>query len=254
MTFGAMYAELIDPLAEALNAGNEHNFLTAYDVAMSVSTEGQYDEDASHALRLIAEYHNFLASLHFSKDRAYQERIYFHCLELISQPAAGPLSHLAQRRLLLQHRILGDTQEILSLAEAAFHHLLDDLKPDERHTEQWMYIARYCYDRHLTDILRQAYEEYILCHSSWEREYVWRRLDLMLKIREERATADDVRLFLSQVFSSAAYHELKHSLWPELRKQGIITPELEFMLTTHGQDLLEREAEERAESQEATRQ
>jgi hypothetical protein len=250
MTFGALYAELIDPLAEALNASNERDFRTAYDVALDAATEGRYDEDASHALRLIAEYHNFLASLHFSEDRAYQERMYFHCLELIAQPAAGPLSHLAQRRLLLQHRILGDTQQILSLSEAAFHSLLDGLKPEERHTEQWMYIARYCYDRHLTGILRQAYEEYILSHSSWEREYVWRRLDLMLKIREERATADDVRLFLSQIFTSAAYHELKHSLWPELKEQGVITPELEFMLTTHGQDLLQREEQEMAQSRE----
>jgi len=224
-TIGELYERWIYPLVDASNARDNAAFERAREKLQQAQASGELDEDCVYALNFALAYYT-LAHWRVLGDREMQVVALEQARAELSKPSHGPISSLLRRRYLLQVRIIGCFMGVMPLAEDEFDEMLALLPPEDRHTEQWFLISNYCFQHRDRERIVQAYEQYLELSNNWERDYNWRRLDLMVKLLDGRASKIDVELFFKSIMLPGCIEEIRQDFWPLLEAQHLLDEEL----------------------------
>ena len=166
-----------------------------------------------------------------------QAAAYGKGLEILNGDPAGPVSSLFQRRLLLQYRIIADDMGTAPLGQADYLRLRRALRDDELGTEQWFYISKYTFKQRDLAQTARAYESFLDSGDNWARDYNWRRLEVMVKLLEGRATPLDLELLIKSMVVSGCVTEMRNVIWPVAREQGLVDDYLELLLSQRAREL-----------------
>jgi hypothetical protein len=224
-TISQLYEGWIYPLVDASNARDNAAFERAQERLRRAQADSDLDEDSRRALGYALAYYT-LAHWRVLGDREMQVVALEHARDDLARPSCGPISSLLRRRYLLQVRIIGCFMGVMPLPEDEFDEMLSLLPPEDRHTEQWYLISNYCFQHRDRDRIVQAYEQYLELSDNWERDYNWRRLDLMVKLLDGRASKIDVELFFKSIMLPGCIEEIRQDFWPLLEAQNLLDEEL----------------------------
>lgn len=220
-----LYERWIYPLVDASNARDNSAFERAREQLQLAQAGSELDEDCACALGFALAYYT-LAHWRVLGDQEMQVVSLEQAREALSKPSCGPISSLLRRRYLLQVRIVGCFMGVMPLPEEEFDEMLALLPPEDRHTEQWFLISNYCFQHRDRERIVQAYEQYLELSNNWERDYNWRRLDLMVKLLDGRASKIDVELFFKSLMLPGCIEEIRQDFWPLLQSQRLLDDDL----------------------------
>jgi hypothetical protein len=225
MTNRDWFVNWIDPISEAINCRDADLARQAVASARDAVASGDIDPDNSHAMELVINYMECQRCYVFESREAWI-RQFNAALQGFLRPTAGPVSDLINRRFHLQLRILGHNADLMQLTDEEFEGYLDRLPPEHRNTEQWYFITNYCFQHRKQKCIRRAYEEYLLVHSTWQEDYLWRRIETMHKAFTGRVVKLDVEQLLDKLELPGFVAEMRHVIWPVLEECGVVDEEL----------------------------
>lgn len=220
-----LFERWIYALIDASNVRDNVAFEAARDKLLKAQASGEVDEDGAAALGFALAYYT-LAHWRVLGDEEMQVVTLEQARDVLSRPSFGPISSLLRRRYLLQVRIIGCFMGVMPLPEDEFDELLELLPPQDRHTEQWYLISNYCFQHRDRDRIVQAYEQYLELSDSWERDYNWRRLDMMVKLLDGRASKIDIELFFKSLMLPGCIEEIRKDFWPLMVELNLIDDDL----------------------------
>jgi len=221
MQLSELFSQWIRPYVHKIYNSDPVEVDTAEQEITDVLTAGGVDPDDAQALQLMMAYYALQRVL-FEKDRPRYHAVYAEALRQFTEPPAGQLSSLIQRRFLLQLRILAHYQGIERLNREDFHELLDRLPPDERHTEQWHFLTTFAFQQGDARCIAEAYEVFLNYRYPRNTQFLWRRLEVMHKLLGHRATKLDLALLIEAAADEQDLNEIRIILWPAFEEQDLV--------------------------------
>jgi hypothetical protein len=197
------------------------------------------DSDIRSAIGYILAYYTFVSTL-VLEQRERQAQALQEALAGFAPAAAGEISSLVQRRYLLQLHIIANNNGVQDLPCAQMDRLAAALPPSDRHTEQWYYISEYYFRVNNLERVVEAYEQYMEASADCERDYCWRRLNVMVKLLDGSAGRRDAELLIRAMPAAACRKEIQRSFWPHFVRLGIADDELQQMLDRRIEELQAR--------------
>lgn len=211
MNLGEWFEYWVHPVIDAATNTNQQAFDAARERIMQAERDALLNDDQAQALKFILAYYYLVFTRTADLEHEQQDAIEA-AFNVFSKPSCGMYSSLFKRRYELQFRILAD-QMGHPLSNKEFELMLASLPPSERHAEQWFYISRFCFLRGKPEEIAKAYEDCIINGCDWAREYNWRRLEVMHRLLERRATTRDIELLINSTSQTGMLDEIEDIFW-----------------------------------------
>jgi hypothetical protein len=232
---GSFFERFVLPLVGSLAGGEQERYECVKAETTRCYNDPTLDSELRSAIGYILAYYIFVSTL-VLEQRERQAPALREALAGFAPAPAGELSSLIQRRYLLLLHVLANNNGVQELSPAQMDRLAAALPPSERHTEQWYYISEYYFRLGSLERVAEAYEQYLEASADCERDYCWRRLNVMVKLLDGSAGRRDAQLLIEAMPASACRKEIQRSFWPHFLRLGIADSEL--------QDQLDRRIEE----------
>jgi hypothetical protein len=217
------------PLVASLADGEQAPYERVRNEIACCLSDLTLDSDIRSAIGYILSYYTFVSTL-VLEQRERRAQALQEALAGFAPAPAGEISSLVQRRYLLQLHIIANNNGVQELPCAQMDRLAAALPPSDRHTEQWYYISEYYFRICNLERVIEAYEQYLLASADCERDYCWRRLNVMVKLLEGSAGRRDAELLIAAMPAAACRKEIQRSFWPHFVRLGIADDEMQQML------------------------
>lgn len=226
---GSFFERFVFPLVESLGCREQAQYeRTRAEISASLS-DTNLDPDLRSAISYILAYYTFVCTL-VLEQRESQAPALQQALAGFAMASCGELSSLIQRRYLLLLHVLANNNGVQELSPAQMDRLAAALPPRERHTEQWFYLSEYYFRLGSLERVTEAYEQYLEASAECERDYCWRRLNVMVKLLNGSAGRRDAELLIGAMPAAACKKEILRSFWPYFVKLGLADQELQMLL------------------------
>lgn len=224
------YVDLMDPMAEALNQLDVNRFNELHARALAIISAEEMDRDMADAIDMVVSYLGFLRHVAF-REAGKAELEYPLARERLLRRTHGPESDLTRRRYYLQLRIIADNMKLEPLQISEFRCLFSDLDFHEMHTEQWYFASNFAFRHNDIETISRAYEQFLLYRDEHDNElFQWVRLSVMYRLLRQEAQPRHVEKLLLSIRTSANAREVRALLLPEIKRQQLMTAELEALL------------------------
>lgn len=235
-----LYAELMDPMAEALNRLDADDFRSHFTRAEQLISSGSLNADMARSLEYFRVYLDFLQHVAF-RNWQVAEEVYPETRRRLLAASAGPESDLMRRRYYLQLRIVADNMGLETLPLEEFRDLFSMLSFQEMHAEQWYFTSNFAFRYRDLETITRAYEQFLLYRDEADDElFQWVRLSVMYRLLREEAQPRHIEKLILSIRTAANAREVQALLMPEIESQGLLNEELRRLMERTISQLEER--------------